>query len=139
MTVDGDNVSVDSPFPAGSPAGKRRSFLEVAVAHPSFCDDPECELSYAAHLNFHVAAAATPTRRRGHDAVVGDAAERQGEKDRKAFKAMAESGVPLPHVDGSAEVQARATSREHARALSNQVFHRFTRRDQPAQYERLTS
>lgn len=79
------------------------------MSHPSSCRDPYCDLSYRDHLtSIAISAAATPSRR--PEAVRINDTEARWHRDHDAYTTLRRQGYQPQHIDGSADLAARATS-----------------------------
>lgn len=84
------------------------------MACPSSCKDTDCTLTYRQHLlGIGVAPSATPTRGKGWHASQVNAKEKAWERDLPAYKALRKDGLQPPKIDGSADLQAKATDAGH--------------------------
>lgn len=82
------------------------------MAHPSGCKDPNCTLTYAAHLRtISFAPSAMPTRNKGSDALQTNVREKRWKADHEAFERLVRQGYQPPQIDGSALREATGDSR----------------------------
>lgn len=76
---------------------------------PSSCRDPHCNLSYRDHLlTVAISAAATPSRR--PEVVRIDNTEARWHRDMDEYKTLRRQGYQPEHIDGCADLAARATT-----------------------------